>query len=276
MKAAKFDLVMPVTVQQVSDLLADSACDSRIIAGGQTLVPMLAMRVAQPQRLIDLSRITELNAIESTANGLVVRSMVRQSQLEDWLNSNPQQSILKKVLPWIAHRAIRNRGTVCGSIAHADPSAELALALAALQGEVITKKGRGGRVIKAEDFFVGALKTALLANEFIYAVRFPWVKTQSTCGFEEFGYRHGDFAVVSALVIREPSKWIFGFGGIDDTPQRFELTDANEAQAIDFISTLTTEIDVREDPSASAQFRRHLMRSLTVKAIAQTRFTETS
>lgn len=271
MKAGSFDYVVPDTIQQVSEILGDSSCESRIIAGGQTLVPMLAMRVAQPGRLIDISKVDGLDRIDSSRGGISVSAMVRQAALEDWLESNSPHPVLQSTIPWIAHRVIRNRGTVCGSIAHADPSAELPLVLVGLQGRIRAVGPRGSREIKAEDFFIGALKTALKPTEFILSVDFPHLPAQASFGFQEFGYRSGDFAVVSALVLREQGQWIFCLGGIDDTPRRFTLNDASEQQAIDFLNTLALDITVREDPTATSEFRRHLIRSLGVKAIYQTR-----
>lgn len=270
MKARGFDFVAPDTARQVCELLEDESCESRVIAGGQTLTPMLAMRIAQPSRLVDLSGIKELGAIDVTRGGISVSALVTQSALEDWLVKNPNNPILSAVLPWIAHRVIRNRGTVCGSIAHADPSAELPLALVALQGTVFTMALGGNREIAAEDFFIGALKTALEPSEFIQSVYFPNLNKDTTFGFQEFGYRSGDFAVVSVLVLREPNQWVFCFGGIDDVPRRFTLGRASAAQAMEFLNALALEITVRTDPSATSEFRRHLMTSLGFRAIQQT------
>lgn len=197
--------------------------------------------------------------------------MVRQAALEDWLASNSLHPVLRATIPWIAHRVIRNRGTVCGSIAHADPSAELPLVLVGLQGSIRAVGASGSREIKAEEFFLGALKTALNPTEFIISVDFPHLPTKTNFGFQEFGYRSGDFAVVSVLVLREPGQWIFCLGGIDDTPLRFTLSDASEQQAIDFLDSLASDITVREDPTATSEFRRHLIRNLGIKAIYQTR-----
>lgn len=270
MKSGAFDLAIPQTVEQACELLSDATHESRVIAGGQTLLPILAMRVAQPSRLIDLSQIPELCAVDQQKNGLSVRAMVRQSVLERRLSEDLAHPVLSTVLPWIAHRTIRNRGTICGSIAHADPSAELPLALVTLQGEVIAKSRKAARTVKAEDFFLGALQTSLRPDELIDAVRFPNLVPGSSVGFTEFGYRHGDFAVVSVLVIRTPSQWIFGLGGVDDTPKRFALQGSNEQDATQFIQTLASEIQVREDPNATAVFRRHLIRTLGESAIQQT------
>ena len=269
MKARGFDFVAPDTTQQVCEFLSDASCESRIIAGGQTLTPMLAMRVAQPSRLIDLSGIKELGAIDVRGRGISVSASVTQSALEDWLLKNRNNPILSSVLPWIAHRVIRNRGTICGSIAHADPSAELPLALVALQGRIFATALSGIREIAAEDFFIGALKTALEPSEFIQSVYFPNPNKDTTFGFQEFGFRSGDFAVVSVLVLREQNQWVFCFGGIDDVPRRFTLSKANAAQAIEFLNSLSLEITVRADPSATSEFRRHLMTSLGLRAIQQ-------
>jgi len=269
MKASDFDFAAPDTIRQACEMLDDQSYESRIIAGGQTLTPMLAMRVAQPSRLIDISGIEELGAIDLQRGGITVSARVTQSALEDWLVKNPKNPILSAVIPWIAHRVIRNRGTVCGSIAHADPSGELPLALVAVQGKVFAKSLRGDRKISAEDFFIGALKTALDPAEFIQSVYFPNTGLDTTFGFQEFGYRSGDFAVVSVLVLKEPEQWVFCFGGIDDVPRRFALSNATVKQAVEFLTDLSQEITVREDPSATSEFRRHLMTSLGYRAIQQ-------
>ena len=173
------------------------------------------------------------------------------------------------MLPWIAHTPIRNRGTVCGSIAHADPSAELVLGLAVLDGSVTLASKKKKRVVHARDFFLGALQTSRQSNEFIEAVQFPICGPHAGFGFAEYGYRHGDFAVVAVAVIKEGDVWTIGFGGIDDVVRVYKCTAASLDKANQFIDELAADTEVREDPTATSGLRRHLMRTLGARACKQ-------
>src|ERR1700677_1703741 len=175
MKPASFDYLHAMTTQDALDALAETGEDARVLAGGQSLMAVLNMRLAQPRLLIDISRTEELNTVrvDNEAGYLVVGAAATQGSVEwrEWLvNETP---LLMMAFPYISHFQIRNRGTVCGSIAHADPSAELPLALALLGGEVVLTGTRGRRVLCAEDFCQGMLSTARGADELLEEVRFP-------------------------------------------------------------------------------------------------------
>lgn len=266
MKSAPFKMHSPVTEDEVLALLKKYGEDARIIAGGQTLVPVLAMRVASPDHLIDINKIASLKRFEVNKNQLEVCAGVRQSELEQWQGLGEVQPLLKMMLPWIAHTPIRNRGTVCGSIAHADPSAELVLALSVLEGSITLVSSKKKRTVAASNFFVGALQTDRQPDELIQSVQFPLKNPNAGFGFAEFGYRHGDFAVVAVAAIKDGDKWTVGFGGIDDVARIYKTTAKSIEQVMRFIDDLATEIEVREDPTATSGLRRHLMRTLGMQA----------
>ncbi|MEY3668795.1 MAG: hypothetical protein RL258_190 [Pseudomonadota bacterium] len=271
MKPAPFDLYFPTTVAEACTMLRHKKGDTRILAGGQTLLPSMGMRVSEPASVIALSKIQELSLLRETKTSLEVGAMVRQARLEDALKAKTvTHPILEAILPWVAHRPIRQRGTVCGSIAHADPSAELPLALLALEGSVTAASEGGSRDIAAGDLFTGPVQTSLRDDEIIVTARFPRLSATDRIGFAEFGYRHGDFAVVSVLVIARAASTIFAFGGIDDIPVRVEIPTAIALDDIDRqLTRLAAQQTVRTDPTASADFRRHLMTRLGRRACLQ-------
>lgn len=269
MKSAPFVMHQAHSQSNILDLLDKYGEDARIIAGGQTLVPVLAMRVASPDHLIDINKVDELKRFGVSGDVLQVGAGVRQSELEQWSELRKTQPLLSMMFPWIAHTPIRNRGTVCGSIAHADPSAELVLALAVLDGTVTLASKRKKRVVQAKDFFLGALQTSRESNEFIEAVQFPIRGPHAGFGFAEYGYRHGDFAVVAVAVIKEGDVWTIGFGGIDDVVRVYKCTAISLEKAKHFIDALAADAEVREDPTATSGLRRHLMRTLGARACQQ-------
>jgi len=269
MKSAPFVMHQAHSQSNILDLLDKYGEDARIIAGGQTLVPVLAMRVAIPDHLIDINKVDELKKFGVSGDVLQVGAGVRQSELEQWSELRKTQPLLSLMFPWIAHTPIRNRGTVCGSIAHADPSAELVLALALLDGSVILVSKKKKRVVRAKDFFLGALQTSRQSNEFIEAVQFPVRGPHAGFGFFEYGYRHGDFAVVAVSVNKEGDVWTIGFGGIDDVVRVYQCTATSLDKVKNFIDELAADTEVREDPTATSGLRRHLMRTLGARACQQ-------
>jgi len=269
MKSAPFIMHQAQSQSNILDLLDKYGEDARIIAGGQTLIPVLAMRVASPDHLIDINKVEELKNFGVSGGVLQVGAGVRQSELENWSGLRKTQPLLSMMFPWIAHTPIRNRGTVCGSIAHADPSAELVLALAVLDGSVTLVSKKKKRVAQAKDFFRGALQTSRQSNEFIEAVQFPIRGPLAGFGFSEYGYRHGDFAVVAVAVIKEGDLWTIGFGGIDDVVKVYQCNAKSLDEANQFIDELAAKVEVREDPTATSGLRRHLMRTLGARACQQ-------
>src|ERR1700689_4011854 len=197
MKPRPFDYVRPDTVEEVLALLAEYGDDARILAGGQSRVRMLNLRLIEPAVLIDISRIAELDTIREADGKIEIGAAVTQNKLLAWPHLADKLSLLAAALPFVGHFQTRNKGTVCGSVAHADPSSELPLALAVLGGEVVLRsKKRGERVLAANEFQMDMLTTAREADELIVAVRFPMIKGKGA-GFREVARRHGDFAIVA-------------------------------------------------------------------------------
>src|ERR1700747_492310 len=173
MKPAVFDYVRAEHLDEALEVLANEGSDARIIAGGQSLMPMLNMRLAKPKTLIDIMRVSELARIERKAGTVTIGAAVRQAALLDWPGLDESLSLAALALPWTGHVQTRSRGTVCGSIAHADPSAELPLVLQALGGEVHLRSAKKRRRVAAKDFFAGMMATTRADDELIEAVSLP-------------------------------------------------------------------------------------------------------
>src|SRR5579863_9438371 len=201
MKPRPFDYARPDTVEEVLALLAEYGDDARILAGGQSLIPMLNLRLIEPAVLIDISRIAALDAIADKGAKVEIGAAVTQNKLMDWPQLAARLPLLAATLPFVGHFQTRNRGTVCGSIAHADPSSELPLSLALLGGSVVLRSKKGGeRVVAAEAFQQDMLSTARGVEELIVAARFPVIEGKGMA-FNEVARRHGDFAMVAVAAI---------------------------------------------------------------------------
>lgn len=268
MKPAAFDYVRADSAVAAAALLQRHGEGARILAGGQSLMAVLNMRLAQPTLLIDISRSTELAAIAVTPQALRVGAAVTQAQLQAHSDVPP---LLALAFPHISHVPIRNRGTVCGSIAHADPSAELPLCLVALQGTVHLRSARGSRTVAAHDFFTGLLSTARRADELIEAVSFPRPADGESFGFAEHARRHGDFALCAVAVTVHARGMRLAVGGLGDRPLACELPLLDGAELHGALNELAWSLDVRDDPHTSAATRRHLLRRLGRQAIQQAR-----
>jgi CO/xanthine dehydrogenase FAD-binding subunit len=201
MKPPRFSYCAPNMLDEALALLDQYGEDAKVLAGGQSLIPLLNMRLAAPAYILDINHISELNYIESEDGYLAIGALVRQRQVERASQAKEQHPLLLEVIQHIGHMQIRNRGTVVGSIAHADPAAELPALLTCLNGEVVAQSAHGERVMKAEDFFTGYLSTALHQSEMLTEVRFPRISPQSGWAFMEFARRSGDYALVGAAAV---------------------------------------------------------------------------
>ena len=271
MKPAPFDYLRAMTTQDALDALAETGEDARILAGGQSLMAVLNMRLAQPRLLIDISRTEELNSVlvDNEAGYLVVGAAATQGSVEwrKWLvNETP---LLMMAFPYISHVQIRNRGTVCGSIAHADPSAELPLVLAALGGEVVLRSKKKKRVLAAADFFQDMLMTARAPDELVEAVRFPLKKPGEHYGFTEFSVRHGDFAIVACAAVVTPDSINLAVGGVAGRPvvERWPHLQGNDLRSA--LNDLSWKLGAQDDAHISAKYRRHLVRQLGWRVIEE-------
>jgi 2-furoyl-CoA dehydrogenase FAD binding subunit len=269
MKPPRFDYVRAASLAEAHAVLAAEGAVAHIIAGGQTLIPMLSMRLARPKVLVDIMHLRELARLEETDGALHVGAAVRQAELLAWPPLATRQGLLAAALPWVGHAQTRSRGTVCGSIAHADPSAELPLALVALGGSVTLSSRRRRRTLAADQFFLGCMSTARREDELIAGVSFPLARAGQGYAFREFARRHGDFAIVAcaAVVTRDSTR--LAVGGVADRPVARDLGDVSGGALEAALDAFAYDLDAREDMHATARFRRDLVRRLGRATIAE-------
>ncbi|CUX56887.1 FAD binding domain-containing protein [Agrobacterium deltaense] len=279
MKPAQFDYIAPTTVEEAAAALTASAGDGKIIAGGQSLMPMINFRLVKPSILIDINRIKGLDKIEFDGSRLKVGATVRHRMTATDTLVARHLPIVHDAMRHVAHMTVRNRGTFCGSVAHADPAAEMPLMTRFLDGTIIAFSERGERRIPAADFFAGSLVNALDEDELVTAVEIDAMPEDAGWGFEEFSRRHGDFALACfATTFRVESGAAsgvrVGMMGVGETPLRLpeieeivEGTDLSEpildAVAERLVNTLTPNSDIH----ASADYRRHLSGVLAKRAL---------
>jgi 2-furoyl-CoA dehydrogenase FAD binding subunit len=267
MKPRPFDYVRPDTVEEAVALLAEYGDDARILAGGQSLLPMLNLRLLDVGVLIDISRIAELDSIGERDGAIEIGAAVTQNKLMAWPGLAEKLPLAAAALPFVGHFQTRNKGTVCGSIAHADPSAELALTLAVLGGEVLLRSKRGTRVLAANEFQEDMLTTARAADELIVAVRFP-VMTGQGVAFREVARRHGDFAIVAVAAATEKDGAVrLGVGGMAGKPMVRRI----EGDPMAATHAWAEELEGFEDLHASPELRRDLFRNLAPLVIEEAR-----
>ncbi|MCE7027541.1 FAD binding domain-containing protein [Jiella avicenniae] len=270
MKPAPFDYVRAETLDEALDALSQAGDEARVIAGGQSLVPMLNMRLARPSVLVDITRLAELKRIEERKGSIVIGAGVRQVELERWAPLAKLLPLVNAMMPWVGHAQTRARGTICGSLAHADPSAELPLALLALQGRVHLRSRRKARVLPASDFFMGMMATAVAPGEMIEAVSFPVHAMGTGTAFHEVARRHGDFAIVACAAIARPDgRNRLAIGGVADTPQVTELPSPSDDGFDDALNEFAWALNARDDLHASARYRRDLVRKLGRRTVEE-------
>jgi CO/xanthine dehydrogenase FAD-binding subunit len=282
MKPAPFDYVRPNSLAEACALLAEDE-DARVIAGGQTLVPMLAMRLARPARLIDILRLPELSGIRKEEGAIVVGATTRQASAERDPVIRASVPMLARVLPWVGHPPTRNRGTVGGSIANADPSAEIPLVAVTLGAEIMLATPDGPSVMPADDFFIGPMLTTINPGECVSAIRFPvWPHRRVGVGFFEISARRSDFAFVAAaaqVALDEDGCCIevaLGVGGVGDRPLRLDMSPLlggklDDASVHEAVNAASGDLDAMSDLHASAAYRRRVAVELCGRALAQAR-----
>lgn len=266
MKPRPFDYARPETVDEALALLAEYGDDARILAGGQSLLPMLNLRLIDPAVLIDVARIAALDRIEDQGDFIEVGAAVTQNKLMAWPELALKLPLVAAAMPFVGHFQTRNKGTVCGSIAHADPSSELPLVLAVLGGSVVLRSQGGERVVAAEAFQQDMLTTARAADELITAVRFPVLEGKGVA-FNEVARRHGDFAILAVAAVADQRGAVqLGVGGMAGRPiVRAVRADAAE----EAISAWAVELEGFDDLHASPAMRRDLLRNLGPRVVAE-------
>jgi len=262
MKPQPFDYAQPRSVDEAVALLAGT--DARILAGGQTLMAMLNLRLTAPKLLIDISRLPELRQIREEAGQVVVGAAVTQAELLAWPRLHETLPFIAAALPWVGHFQTRNRGTVCGSIAHSDPSSELPLALALLGGTVTLRSAGGSRRLGAAEFQTGLLQTARRNDEMITEVRFPAAAPGTRVRFREVARRHGDFALLAlGLVLPPDGPLRIGISGMTDTAHVATLPPGLAGDSLaEWVNAKAWELHGGDDLHASARYRRDLLRRL--------------
>jgi CO/xanthine dehydrogenase FAD-binding subunit len=279
MKLPPFDYACPTTLPEAIALLA-SHDDAKPIAGGQSLVPMLAFRLAQPTLLVDLRKLADLRGIRISDAGVTLGAMVRWRDIEDDERLESAHPLLKAAIAHVAHYQIRNRGTVGGSIAHADPAAEMPGIAITCDAEIAVVGKSGAHVIQAADFFQGALTTALTPDEIIVEIRLPAWPAGRRWGFQEFARRRGDFAMAAAAVFYDQDERgkarnaHVGVIGVGDRPLRLTaVEDVLNGQSIDEATIAKADaatsaaVDPQDDIHASAAYRRSLVGTMVERAL---------
>jgi len=280
MKPAPFRYHAPRTLDEAVALLGEVAPqDGRVLAGGQSLVPTMAFRLARPTHLVDINGIAALARLAAQDGKLAIGACVRHAAFYRGAAEGPLGRLLADVVRHIAHHPIRTRGTFCGSLAHADPASEWCLTAATLGAEMVARSNAGTRTIAANDFFAGIMTTALKEDELLIEARLPLLPTDTRFGFYEFSRRAGDFAIAMALVtfrladgrIVEPH---VGVGGAEPKPRR--IAQAEQALAgqkpepetfAAAADAAMAVVDAMEDHIYSAEYRRDLVRTVTYRAL---------
>ena len=271
MKPARFDYLRAGTLAEAHAMLAAEGEDARIIAGGQSLVPMLSMRLARPKVLIDIMHLPELAKIDVDGNIIRIGAGVRQAELLAWPQIHDRMPLFGAALPWVGHAQTRSRGTICGSVAHADPSAEIPLVLLALKGAVQLSSRQKRRRVPAADFFTGLMSTARNDDELIEAVEVPCRAPGHGYAFREFGRRHGDFAIVACAAVSHADGVRLAIGGVADCPAVRDYPDLAGTAIDDALDAFAWELGARDDLHATESFRRNLVRKLGRAAIEEAR-----
>jgi carbon-monoxide dehydrogenase medium subunit len=280
MKPASFTRHVPRSLDEAVRILAEVAPqDGRVLAGGQSLVPIMAFRLARPAHLVDINEIDGLNHIRSDSKSLSIGANVRHAAFHKPVVPGPLGKLLTEVVRHIAHYPIRTRGTFCGSLAHADPAAEWCLTAAALDATIVARNARGERLIAAKDFFAGIMATTLAEDELLAEVQLPLLPDDAKFGFNEFSRRAGDFAMAATLVtyrlqdgkIAAPH---VGLGGAEACPRRIAEAEAalvgkepSDAVFRAAAEAAATAIDPLVDHQTDADYRRDLVRTVVRRAL---------
>ncbi len=279
MKLPYVEYEAPTTIAEAVDLLAEHQDEASVLAGGQSLIPLLALRLARPAVLIDINGLGELSGVSVTDGWMAIGAMTREYVAEESETVADAVPLLAAALPLIGHEAIRSRGTIGGSMAHADPAAELPAVARALGAEFVVRSRSGDRVVPAAEWFEGYLATSRRPDEILVEVRFPTAGSDTGVAFQEVARRHGDFAIVglaASLTLTDGaiSDARLAFAGIADVPVR--AADAEDLLAGERPSTelfeeaarrATADIDPPADLNGSSEYRKKVAATLVRRGL---------
>jgi carbon-monoxide dehydrogenase medium subunit len=280
MKLPSFEYACPASVADAAKLLASHEGDAKVLAGGQSLVPMLAFRVASPTLLVDLRKLKDLRKVKISKEGVSLGAMTRWRDIEDNERLHKVQPLLCAAIEHVAHYQVRNRGTVGGSVAHADPAAEMPGIALTCDAEIHVIGNSGPRAIPAGEFFLGPLTTALEPDEIIVEIRLPAWPAKRRWGFQEFSRRRGDFAMAAAALFYDQDKSgkasnaHVGVIGVGDTPLRLPQVEAllngraiDEATIAEADKLASESVNPSDDIHASAAYRKSLVGTMVERAL---------
>jgi carbon-monoxide dehydrogenase medium subunit len=280
MKPSRFAYHAPQHLNQALDLLGEYGDEAKVLAGGQSLLPLLNFRIAAPEQLIDINRLPSLDAVERTSGGWRIPALVRQRAVERSADIAATVPLLTEALKQVAHPQIRNRGTVCGSLAHGDAAAELPAVMLALEATMSVASRSSERTVRAEDFFLFHLTTAVAEDELLLDVTVADLLPRTYSSFQEFATRHGDFGIagVAAVVTFDESGVVtrcrLAAAGVAPTPvrlavaERLVLGSRLEPEAVaEADAAARAEVSPTGDVHADAAYRRQLVGVLTRRAL---------
>lgn len=283
MKAASFDYLRAESLAHALELLGQHGGDAKLLAGGQSLVPMMSMRLVRPSLLVDIHRLEELQGICTDAGSFVTGGAVLQCTLEHDAMLPARMPLIAQALRWVGHEQTRNRGTLGGSLVHADPSAELPLSAVTLDAILVLRNQAGERRLRASEFFLGPMFTATAEDECLAAVQWPrWTGARIGSAFEEIAIRHGDFAMASAAAQLQLTdagvceRAALGVGGVDGVPlalprlaERLVGKVPNDDAVRAIAADASRSCEPGNDMHASAEYRRHLVTVLVERVLRQ-------
>lgn len=281
MKPAVFDYVRAESVEHAVQALAAANGDGKVIAGGQSLIPMMNFRLVKPSVLVDINRIPGLDTVQIHGEKFRLGALVRHRMTATDALIAQRVPVLHYAMKHVAHLTVRNRGTFCGSVCHADPAAEMPMMLLLLNGIVHIASSRGGRTLAACDFFTGSLVTALEPDELVTQIEIDTLPIGTGWGFQEFARRHGDYALAAVAVTMQREDGVaadvrVGLMGVGEMPMRAPRIEAMlegrhvDANLIDeAIGALRAELEPNSDLHASADYRRHLAGVLARRALSE-------
>jgi 2-furoyl-CoA dehydrogenase FAD binding subunit len=269
MKPKPFSYLRPDDLQDALQALQRLRDDARVMAGGLSLVPMMNFRLLETKYLIDISGLTSLAYIREASSEIEIGAAETQANVLAWPKLAKSLPLLSLAMPHIGHFQTRSRGTVCGSIAHSDPSSELPLCLATLEGSVVLQSSRATRVLPADKFQAGMLVTARQPDEMVTAVRFPIRKPGAGYAFAEMAQRHGDFAICAVAAVVTKNAVRLGVGGVAEKPAVRDWSALADGEIDDALNDFAWELGGSDDIHANAAYRRDLVRRLGRRVIEE-------